>query len=120
MGKFEVKKAKNGFMFNLIATNGEVIGTSQMYTAKSSALDGVESVRKTAPKAHMADETTGEKAVNPKFEIFNDKAGQFRFHLKASNGEIILASESYKAKADCTNGLKSVIKNAPNAKLVVM
>lgn len=47
-----------------------------------------------------------------KFEIFKDKAGEFRFRLKAGNGQIILASEGYKAKASCTNGIESVRKNS--------
>lgn len=49
-----------------------------------------------------------------KFEIYTDKAGEFRFRLKASNGQTILASEGYKAKAGCLNGVESVKKNAPN------
>ncbi len=49
-----------------------------------------------------------------KFEIYKDKADEFRFRLKASNGQIILASEGYKAKAGCTNGIESVRKNAPD------
>lgn len=48
-----------------------------------------------------------------KFEIYTDKAGEYRFRLKASNGEPILASEGYKAKAGCLNGIESVKKNAP-------
>ncbi|MEM0976435.1 MAG: YegP family protein [Pseudomonadota bacterium] len=49
-----------------------------------------------------------------KFEIYKDKGGQFRFRLKAGNGEIILASEGYKQKASCKNGIASVMKNAPD------
>jgi uncharacterized protein YegP (UPF0339 family) len=49
-----------------------------------------------------------------KFEVYTDKAGEFRFRLKASNGQTILASEGYKAKAGCTNGIESVKKNARN------
>ena len=49
-----------------------------------------------------------------KFEIYKDKAGEFRFRLKASNGQTILASEGYKAISGCTNGIESVKKNAPN------
>ena len=48
-----------------------------------------------------------------KFEVFKDKAGEFRFRLKAGNGQIILASEGYKAKPSCMNGIASVKKNAP-------
>lgn len=49
-----------------------------------------------------------------KFEIYKDKAGEFRFRLKASNGQTILASEGYTAKSGCTNGIESVQKNAPS------
>ena len=47
-----------------------------------------------------------------KFEIYKDKRGEFRFRLKASNGQNILASEGYKTKAACKNGVASVMKNA--------
>ncbi|MCL1896069.1 MAG: YegP family protein [Clostridiales bacterium] len=120
MGKFKVKETKtgSGFVFSLVAGNGEVIGVSQVYSAKPSCMKGVESVRKTAPKAGIEDQTAGESTPNPKFEIYTDKAGEFRFRLKASNGEIILASEGYKAKASCKNGIESVVKNAPESEVV--
>jgi uncharacterized protein YegP (UPF0339 family) len=54
----------------------------------------------------------------PKFEWFKDKAGKFRFRLKAANGEIIATSEAYESKDACTNGIESVKKNAPIAKVV--
>ena len=54
----------------------------------------------------------------PKFEMYTDKAGEYRFRLKARNGEPILASEGYKAKASCLNGIESVKKNAPDADIV--
>jgi uncharacterized protein YegP (UPF0339 family) len=54
----------------------------------------------------------------PKFEWFKDKAGKFRFRLLAANGEIIAASEGYSSKEACANGIESVKKNAPIAKIV--
>ena len=51
-----------------------------------------------------------------KFEIYNDKRGEFRFRLKASNGQNILASEGYKSKSACTNGIESVRKNSQDDK----
>ncbi|EZQ15959.1 YegP family protein [Halopseudomonas bauzanensis] len=48
-----------------------------------------------------------------KFEVYQDKAGEYRFRLKASNGQNILASEGYKTKASCMNGVESVKANAP-------
>lgn len=116
MGKYAVKTTKNGgFRFNLVASNGEIIGVSETYNAKASCLKGVESVRKNGPIAAVEDQTAGETAKNPKFEIYLDKAGEYRFRLKAHNGEIILASEGYKAKASCKNGIESVRKNADSA-----
>jgi uncharacterized protein YegP (UPF0339 family) len=53
-----------------------------------------------------------------KFEVYKDKAGEYRFRLKAPNGEIIAVSEGYKAKKSCMNGIQSVKKNAPKATLV--
>jgi uncharacterized protein YegP (UPF0339 family) len=49
-----------------------------------------------------------------KFECYKDKGGEFRFRLKAGNGEVILSSEGYKAKASCMNGIESVKKNCSN------
>jgi uncharacterized protein YegP (UPF0339 family) len=51
------------------------------------------------------------------FEIYQDKAGEFRFRLVAKNGETILSSEGYKTKAACKNGIKSVIKNSQDKEL---
>ena len=59
-----------------------------------------------------------EKLTHPKFEVYADKAGEFRFRLKARNGEVIAVSEGYKAKASCLNGIESVQKNAPEAEIV--
>jgi len=53
-----------------------------------------------------------------KFEVYKDKADKYRFRLKASNGEIIASSEAYESKAGCMNGIESVKKNAPDAKVV--
>lgn len=53
-----------------------------------------------------------------KFEWFKDKAGKFRFRLVAANGETIAASEAYSSKDACVNGIESVKKNAPIAKIV--
>ena len=77
----------------------------------------VVSVRKNAADAKLEDQTVAEVAAvtNPKFELYTDKAGEFRFRLKARNGEIIAVSEGYKAKASCLNGIDSVRRNAPDA-----
>lgn len=73
-----------------------------------------------APAANIEDQTVEgyETAKNPKFEIYEDKAGEFRFRLKATNGQVIAVSEGYKAMASCRNGIESVVKNAPDAEVV--
>ncbi|MBQ2096387.1 MAG: YegP family protein, partial [Firmicutes bacterium] len=105
---------KTGFTFRLKAGNGEIIGVSEVYTALSSCKNGIASVAKNAPVAEVEDQTKEgfEKAKNPKFEIYTDKAGETRFRLKAGNGETILASEGYSSLSGCKNGIESVRKNA--------
>ena len=113
MGRFVVKKTEAGFSFNLAADNNEIIATSQVYTSKPACLKGIDSVAENAPFAPVEDQTVKDCAAeeNPKFEIFLDKAGEFRFRLKAANGEIIAASEGYKAKDGCMKGIDSIKYN---------
>ena len=102
-GKFEIKKASDGqFYFNLKASNGKVILTSERYTEKSRAKKGIESVRK--------------NAANPKrFERMQNGGGQPYFVLKATNGEVIGTSETYSNATGVTRGIASVEKTAPEA-----
>ena len=53
-----------------------------------------------------------------KFEVYKDKAGEFRFRFRASNGEIMFGSEGYKAKASAMNAIESIKKNSPDADVV--
>ncbi len=119
MGKFIIKQGKTGVRFNLLATNGQVIGVSEIYKSDASCLNGIESVKKCSAGG-VQDLTVegGEAVKHPKFEVYQDKAGEYRFRLKARNGEIILASEGYKEKKSCLNGIESVKKNAPEAETV--
>lgn len=118
MGKFVVFKGKNDqYRFNLKAGNGEVIATSESYSNLASCRNGIESVRKNA-LAPVEDQTVGEEVKNPKFELYQDKAGEYRFRLKAANGEIIAVGEGYTTKANCKNGIASIGRNAPDAEVV--
>ena len=114
MGKYALKEGKKGIRFNLVAANGRTIGSSENYSGEKACLNGIESVKKNAPAAALEDQTVAGfvQEKNPKFELYRDKAGEFRFRLKAKNGEIILTGEGYKAKASCLNGIESVRKNA--------
>ena len=100
---FEIKKTKNDeFMFNLKATNGEIILTSELYKTKSSALDGIRSVIENA-------------ALDKRYEKRKTKKDKPYFVLKAGNGEIIGKSEEYSSKAAMEKGIKAVKKNAASA-----
>ncbi len=120
MGKFVIRKVKTGIKFNLKAGNGEIIATSEIYKAEKSCRQGIASVQKNAPIAALEDQTVEgfQKQKHPKFEVYTDKAGEFRFRLKATNGQIIAASEGYKSMASCLNGIESVRKNAADSKIV--
>ena len=121
MGKFVIKETKTGFTFSLKASNGEIIATGgEVYNTLASVKNGIASVAKNAPIANIEDQTVEgfETQTNPKFEIYKDKAGEFRFRLKAKNGEIIAASEGYVKKDSCKNGIESVRKNAPDAPVI--
>ena len=120
MGKFVIRETKTGFTFRLKAGNGEIIGVSETYKALDSCKNGIASVAKNAPIAEVEDQTKEgfEKAKNPKFEIYTDKAGETRFRLKAANGETILASEGYSSMSGCKNGIESVRKNADSETVV--
>ena len=120
MGKFVVKKTNTGVKFDLKATNGQVIATSEVYASDDACKKGIASVQKNAPVANIEDQTVEGyvEEKHPKFEVYTDKAGEYRFRLKARNGEIIATSEGYKAKTSALNGIESVKKNAPEAELV--
>jgi len=120
MGKFVIRNVASGIKFDLKATNGQVIATSEVYTTAAACRNGIESVRKNAPAANVEDQTVEnyEVASHPKFELYEDKGGEFRFRLKATNGQIIAVGEGYTTKANCENGIASVKKNAADAEIV--
>ena len=119
MSRFSVKVLPGGCKFDLYAPNGQMIATSEVYDTRAACLKGVESVRKSAPSAGVEDLTEDNCPTlpHPKFQLFLDKAGQFRFRLKARNGKIIAVSDGYQTKSGCENGIDSVRKNAPDAEI---
>ncbi|MBR5122617.1 MAG: YegP family protein [Anaerotignum sp.] len=120
MGKFLIRKTETGIKFDLKAGNGEVIATSQVYKSETSCMKGVASVQKNAVIAAVENQTVEgwEAQKHPKFEVYQDKAGEFRFRLKATNGQVVATSEGYKKVASCLKGIESVKKNAAEAKVV--
>jgi uncharacterized protein YegP (UPF0339 family) len=104
-GKFELYTDKAGeTRFRLKASNGQVILASEGYSSKSGAKNGIESVKKNA-----ADEN--------RFERAETKNGKWRFNLRARNGQVIGTSETYESASARDNGIASVMKNAPDAKV---
>ncbi len=120
MGKFVIKTTSTGVKFDLKAGNGEVIATSEVYNSEASCRKGIASVQKNAPIAAVENQTVEgyPEEKHPKFEVYADKAGEFRFRLKATNGQVIAVSEGYTAIKSCLNGVESVKKNAPDAEIV--
>ena len=120
MSKFVIRNVPSGVKFDLKATNGQVILTSEVYSSEAACRKGVDSIIKNAPDANVENQTEAgwEVKSHPKFEMYQDKAGEYRFRLKARNGEIIGVSESYTAKINCLHGIESVKKNALDAEIV--
>ena len=118
MGKFIVRNTPTGIKFDLKAGNGEPISTSEVYKSEKSCLAGIESVKKNAPLAGIEDTTVEgyEKIKHPKFQVYLDKSGQYRFRLRATNGQIIAScGEPYTTMKAALGGIDSVKRNAPEA-----
>ena len=119
-GFFEIKKSKDDrYVFNLYAANKVIIATSQIYSSSQSAVNGANSVIANAEKASIEDQTLKEYILQPfpKWEIYKDKGGQYRFRLSASNGSCVCHSQGYTSKASCKNGIESIIRTVKNAKI---
>ncbi|HIU98087.1 MAG TPA: DUF1508 domain-containing protein [Candidatus Ornithoclostridium faecigallinarum] len=116
------KTAKGYWNYRLKASNKETIAVSggTGYSSFSACKAGIESVRRNTG-AKIEDQTLQkfEQLTNPKFEIYMDKAGKYRYRLKASNGELICTSEDgYASKDSCKKGIASLAKWAAEAEVV--
>ena len=127
MGTFIIKKTPTGgFNFTLLAANKEKIAVaSQVYSTKAACKTGMASVGKNSlrciEEGRVEDQTlkTPTTKTCPKFEIYLDKAGLYRYRLIATNGEsIAMSEEGYKSKSGCLNGIKSVSVNANDAEII--
>ena len=113
MGRFVIRCVPTGCKFDLLASNGQVIATSEVYETEAACRKGIRSVCRSAAAAKLADLTQEEKLPsNPRFELFLDRAGDYRFRLKARNGQVVAVSENYTTRAACEDGIESVRKNA--------
>jgi len=104
-GKFELKKSANGqFYFNLKSSNGQIILSSEMYKAKASAMNGIDSIRRNCKDDKC-------------FNRLKSTNGKPYFTLKAKNHQVIGKSQMYNSPKAMENGIASVKKNAKKAKL---
>lgn len=102
-GKFELKKSKNDkYFFSLLAGNGQIILSSEMYESKASAVNGIESVKKNA-------------ADDGRYERLTGKDGSPYFTLKAGNSQVIGQSQMYSNEKSLDNGIESCKTNGPGA-----
>ncbi len=121
MGKYVINKTETGFTFALKAANGESIAVGgEVFSSLDTVKKSIKSVETNAPAAAVEDQTVEGFVVvqDPKFELYTDKSGRFRFRLKAKNGQIIAVSEGYTSKANCKNGIQSVKKNSVNSPVI--
>ena len=120
-GSFDIKKSKDGrYVFNLYSANRVIIATSQIYSSSQSALTGAKSVMANAIKAEIEDTTLKKPSPKayPKWEIYIDRAGEYRFRLNASNASCIChAKAGYASKSNCKRAIESIIRLAKVAQI---
>ena len=114
MSKYIIRATATGYKFHLLAANGQAIASSEVYNTLAACRKSIDSVAKCAPLAPLEDQSLPgfRPAPHPKFELFTDKSGTFRFRLKARNGKIIAVSDGYGTKSGCEKGIESVRVNA--------
>ena len=119
-GRFEIKKSKDGrFVFNLYAPNSVIVATSQVYSSAAAAINGIESIIANAKRASLEDQSIKKPEPKncPKWEIYIDNGGQYRFRLNAPNGSCIVHSQGYTTKSACKNGIDSIIRCSVNPEI---
>ena len=126
MGKFVIYKTATGYNFSLYAANQvKLCNASGVYKSINSAKALLDSISRVAGRCleqkRIADTTlqTPSESPCPKFELYLDKAGLYRFRLIAENGEMIaICEEGYKSKQSAQNALRSMAENAANCEIV--
>lgn len=115
MHKFKIVPRKDDQFGVQFLYNSEIMVWSESYKQKASAKSCIESIKKNAPEAEIADLSKGEEAKGYRFEIVKSKDDQFFVRFVASNGETMVHSELYTDKRNAMNCAQSVQKNAPKA-----
>lgn len=118
VSRFLIRRVSSGYKFDLYAANGQTVAASEVYGTRAACRKGVESVRKFALSAPVEDLTEPDQTFpNPKFQLFQDRTGLFRFRLRSRNGKIIAVSDGYQTRSGCENSIQSVRENAPAAEV---
>ena len=117
MSKFVSRRVETGMKFDLCADNGEIVAVSEVYSGLAGCHRGIESVKKCAALGRIAALTRQDAdfPANPRFELYRDRRGEYRFRLRARNGKIIAISEAYTSRGACAAGIESVITGAAQA-----
>jgi uncharacterized protein YegP (UPF0339 family) len=116
--KFKITTAKGGEFVAKFVYNAETMVWSETYKSKASAKNCIESLKKNAPGAAIVDLTKGETGKGYRFELAASKDGQTFVRFVAANGEPLVRSETYKAKASAKNCIASIQKRAAAAAVV--
>lgn len=107
MGKAVIRATSSGYKFDFRAGNGETVASSQIYASRAACLRGIRGALRAAQTAGVADLTAGDTpGSNPRFELYRDRAGQWRFRLRARNGTVVASSEAYRTRAGCEKGIQ--------------
>ncbi|MCB0570116.1 MAG: YegP family protein [Phaeodactylibacter sp.] len=116
---FEVREASNGQpYFVLKAGNGAVLGVSETYSSKANVEKGIASVMNNAPKSEIEDLTAADAPKRKaEFELFNGKAGDIYFRMRAKNGQVLFVSEGYSSKQAAQNGIETIMELAKEAEI---
>lgn len=120
-GRFMITKTPKGFYrFSLQAANYQTVLTSQNYTTLGNCRDGVETIKKNA-LSPIEDQTLQKPGLSlkyPKYEVYFDSAGKYRYRLLASNGQnVAMAEDGYSSKAGCLNGIDAISRAAVGAEV---
>lgn len=117
-GSYSIIKTATGVRFSLRKSTGEVLMNSEVYTSVDSCVRGIEAMQK-ASVGEIEDQTDPDapKKKHPKYEIYTDRAGFYRFRLKAKNGEILSVSNGYRSMESCVAELSEAKKIARNSAL---
>jgi hypothetical protein len=103
-----LEAADGSWYFNLIAENGEIIGTSETYATKTNANRALKATRSILASVNRQEAAATGGA---KFEVFKGLDEKYYFRLRAANGEIVLASQGYKSKQSAKKGVESIRTN---------